>query len=104
MDKVEKVENLKQITHKDFNEFIKGKGVTGRNSYKFRELKAMFGFRPMVTSSQVTVYLNDGEPSVYDSISKASVSTGVPYSTLLCTKRKFKTANVNPVVVKSNGN
>ena len=104
MDKVEKVENLKQIIHKDFDEFIKGKGVTGRNSYKLRELKAMFGFRPMVTISQVTVSLNDGEPSVYDFISKASVSTGVPYSTLLCSKRKLKATNINPVVVKSNGN
>ena len=64
----------------------------------------MFGFRPMVSSSQVTVTLNDGEPIVYDSISKVSMSTGVPYSTLVCTKRKFKTTNVNPVVVKSNGN
>ena len=64
----------------------------------------MFGFRPMVSGSQVTVSLNDGEPSVYDSISKALVSTGVLYSMLLCAKRKFKARNVNPIVVKSNGN
>ena len=25
---------LRPITHKEFNEFIKGKGFTGRNNYK----------------------------------------------------------------------
>ena len=35
--------DLRPITHKEFNEFIKGKGFKGRNNYKLRELKAMFG-------------------------------------------------------------
>ena len=35
------------ISHKDFNEFIKGKGFVGRNNYKLKELKAMFGFKPL---------------------------------------------------------
>ena len=37
---------LRPIPHKEFNEFIKGKGFKGRNNYKLKELKAMFGFRP----------------------------------------------------------
>ena len=34
---------LTPIRHKEFNEFIKGKGFKGRNNYKLRDLKAMFG-------------------------------------------------------------
>ena len=37
---------LRPITHKKFNEFIKGKGFTGRNNYKLKDLNAMFGFKP----------------------------------------------------------
>ena len=33
-------QGLIPISHKDFNEFIKGKGFVGRNNYKLRELKA----------------------------------------------------------------
>ena len=59
-NKVEDME-LIPISHKEFNEFIKGRGVTGRNNYKLKELKAMFEFRPMITRTQVTVTINDGE-------------------------------------------
>ena len=34
-----KMENLKPISHKEFNEFIKGKGFKGRNEYKLKDLK-----------------------------------------------------------------
>ena len=44
MDKVFREKDLTPITHKEFNEFIKGKGFKGRNNYKLRDLKAMFGF------------------------------------------------------------
>ena len=40
------------IRHKEFNEFIKGKGFKGRNNYKLRALKAMFGFKPMILDLQ----------------------------------------------------
>ena len=43
---------LQPITHKEFNEFIIGKCFTGRNNYKLRDLKAMFGFKPMVTGTK----------------------------------------------------
>ena len=43
------------ITHKEFNEFIEGKGFKGRSNYKLRNLKAMFGFKPTITQSQVMI-------------------------------------------------
>ena len=92
------MDNLKPITHKEFNEFNKGKGSKGRNNYKLKELKAMFGFKPMVLGSPITISLAGEEPITFDSISKASTSTGIPYSTLLYAKRESKS------VVHSNGN
>ena len=81
---------LHPITHKEFNEFIKGKGFTGRNNYKLKDLKAMFGFKPMNTGSPVTISSDGVEPMRFDSMSKASTSTGVPYSTLLNAKKNSK--------------
>ena len=41
--------DLVPISHKDFNEFIKGKGFTRRNKYRLKELKATFGFNHIST-------------------------------------------------------
>ena len=76
-------EDLTPIRHKEFNEFIKGKGYKGRNNYKLRDLKAMFGFKPMVTGTPVTISSDELEPTRFDSMSKAPASTGIPYVTLL---------------------
>ena len=78
------------ITHKEFSEFIKGKGFTGRNNYKLKDLKAMFGFKPMITGSPVMISSNGTESTGFDSISKASTSTGIPYATLLYAKRNSR--------------
>ena len=78
---------LHPITHKEFNEFIKGKGFKGRNNYKLKDLKAMFGFKPMITGSPVTISSDGMEPQRFDSMSKASTSTGIPYVTLLSAKK-----------------
>ena len=54
--------NYKDLTlkrHKEFNEFIKRKGFKGRNNYKLRDLKAMFGFKPMITGSPVMISSNE---------------------------------------------
>ena len=59
MDKVFREKDVTPITHKEFNEFIKGKGFIGRNNYKLRDLKAMFGFKPMITGSPVTISSDD---------------------------------------------
>ena len=90
MGKVFPEKDLTPITHKEFNEFIKGKGFTGRNNYKLKDLKAMFGFKPMITGSPVTISSNGAEPMRFDSMSKASTSTGMPYATLLYAKKNSK--------------
>ena len=91
------MDNLKSITHKEFNEF-KGKGFKGRNNYELKELKAKFDFKPMVLGSPITISQAGEETTMFDSIFKASTSTGIPYSTLLYTKRRSKS------VIHSNGN
>ena len=79
--------DLTPITHKEFNEFIKGKGFKGRNNYKLKHLKAMFRFKPMITGSPVTIPSDGTKPMRFDSLSKASTSTGIPYITLLYAKK-----------------
>ena len=81
---------LHPIRHKEFNEFIKGKGFKGRNNYKLKDLKAMFGFKPMITGSPVMISSNKLEQTRFNSISKASTSTGIPYVTLLYAKKNSK--------------
>ena len=90
MDKVFREGDLMPIRHKEFNEFIKGKGFKGKNNYKLRDLKAMFGFKPMITGSPVTISSNGTEPKRFDSMSKASTSTGIPYVTLLYAKKNSR--------------
>ena len=97
MDKVFREKDLHPITHKEFNEFIKGKGFKGRNNYKLRDLKAMFGFKPMITGSPVTISSDGTEPTRFDSMSKASTSTGIPYVALLYAKKNSRNR------VRSNG-
>ena len=70
--------DLCPIRHKEFNEFIKGKGFKGRNNYKLRDLKTIFGFKPMITGSPVMISFDELEPMRFDSMSKASTSTGIP--------------------------
>ena len=82
--------DLTLIRHKEFNEFIKGKGFKGRNNYKLRDLKAMLGFKPMITGSPATISSDELEPMRFDSMSKASTSTGIPYVTLLYAKKNSR--------------
>ena len=90
MEKVFREKDLTPITHKEFNEFIKGKGFKGRNNYKLKDLKAMFGFKPMITRSPVTISSDVTKPMRFDSLSKASTSTGIPYVTLLYAKKNSR--------------
>ena len=96
-DKVFREKDLHPITHKQFNEFIKGKGFKGKNNYKLRDLKAMFGFKPMITGSPVMISSDGMEPMRFDSMSKASTSTGIPYVTLPYAKKNSRNQ------VRSNG-
>ena len=98
MDKdFQEPKELVPITHKEFNEFIKGKGFIGRNNYKLKDLKAMFGFKPIITGSSVTISSDGTEPTRFDSMSKASTSTGIPYATLLYAKGNSRSR------IRSNG-
>ena len=90
MDKVFHEKDLTPIRHKEFNEFIKGKGFKERNNYKLRDLKAIFGFKPMITGSPVTISSDELEPLRFDSVLKASASTGIPYVTLLYAKKNSR--------------
>ena len=82
--------DLTPIRHKELNEFIKGNGFKGRNNYKLRDLKAMFGFKPMITGIRLMISSDELEPMRFDSISKASTSTGIPYITLLYAKKNSR--------------
>ena len=90
MDKGFREGDLTPIRHKEFNEFIKGKGFKGQNNYKLADLKATFGFKPMITGSPVMISSNGMEPKRFDSLSKASTSTGIPYVTLLYAKKNSR--------------
>ena len=82
--------DLTLIRHKEFNEFIKGKGFKGRNNYKLRDLKAMFGFKPMITGIPLTISSDEMESTRFNSMSKASTSMGIPYVTLLYAKKNSR--------------
>ena len=82
--------DLMPIRHKEFNKFMKGKGFKGRNNYKLKDLKAMFGFKPMITGSPIMISLDELASMRFDSMSKASTSTGIPYITLLYAKKNSK--------------
>ena len=68
---------LKLISHKQCDEFIKGKIFEGRNNYTFKDLKAKFGFKPLIERRVLVVSLNDMEPTKFDSVGKAAKSVGV---------------------------
>ena len=50
----------------------------------------MFGFEPMITGSPVMISSDGMEPTRFDSMSKASTSTGIPYVTLLYAKKNSR--------------
>ena len=72
-------EELKPISHKDFNEFIKGKGFTKRNDYKLKDLKAMFGFKPLKERVRLVVSSEDPpmKPTHFNSMKQATECVGV---------------------------
>ena len=57
----------------------------------------MFGFKPMITGSPVTISSDGTKPTRFDSMSKASTSTGILYVTLLYAKKNSRNR------VRSNG-
>ena len=65
------MENLKPISHKEFNEFIKGKGFKGTNEYSLKDLKAKFGFKPMYDRHTLTISSEDMIPTTFDIFEKS---------------------------------
>ena len=99
---------LVPINHKEFNKFIKAKSFSGRNKYKLKELKAIFGFKPIDTG-RVTCVSKDGvEFTGYESISKASLHSGIPYTTQIYARNKYKSIAKydpkGPIPIRSGGN
>ena len=80
--------DLKPISHKQFNEFIKGKEFKRRNDYKFKRLKAKFGFKILYDRRSLVISSEDMKPTTFDSLRKASKATGVSYGTLRYAKNK----------------
>ena len=80
--------DLKPISHKQFNEFIKGKGFKGRNNYKLKELKAKFVFKPLYDRRTLVISSEDMEPTTFDSLRKAAKAISVGYGTLIYAKNK----------------
>ena len=93
MDKVFQEKDLTPITHKEFNEFIKGKSFKGRNNYKLKDLKAMFGFKSMITGSPVTISPDGMKPMRFNSFSKASTSTGITIRYPSICQEKFQASS-----------
>ena len=50
----------------------------------------MFGFKPKITGFPVMISSDGTEPTRFDSMSKASTSTGIPYFTLLYSKKNSR--------------
>ena len=63
-----KMDELKPISHKEFNKFIKSKGFKGRRDYVLEYLKAKFDFKPIVEKRVLVVSSYDMEPTEFHSI------------------------------------
>ena len=66
-----KMDYLKPISHKEFNNLIKGKVFKAKKDYTLRDQKAKFGFKPLIKWRALVVYLKGMEPTKYDSMKKA---------------------------------
>ena len=71
------MDDLKPISHKEFNEFIKGKGFERRKDYTLGDLKVKFHFKPMVKKRALVVSLESIEPTKFDSMRKDAKAIGV---------------------------
>ena len=87
-------EELKPISHKDFNEFIKGRGFANRNYYKLKDLKAMFGFKSLKERVRLIVSSEDPnspmEPTHFNSMKQAAECVGVRPGAILYAKSRGK--------------
>ena len=70
-----------------------------RNDYTLKDLKAMFGFKPLVDRRKLVVSAKDMEPTTFDSMGKATKVLGVGEQVIRYIKEKnrdsFKKTDVN---------
>ena len=83
-----KMGDLKPFSHKQFNEFIKGKGFKRRNDYQLIELKDKLGFKAMYDRRTLVISSKDMEPTTFDSLRKAAEAIDVTYGALRYAKNK----------------
>ena len=69
--------DLKPMSHKEFMEFLKGKGFKGRKDYASSDLKTMFASKPLVERKALVASLEDIEPTKLDSMRKAAKAIGM---------------------------
>ena len=69
-----KLDDLKPISHVQFNEFMKDRRFKRRNNYKSKYLKAMFGFNFLYDRRALVISSEDKEPAEFCSIRKAAES------------------------------
>ena len=78
---------LKPISHKEFNAFIKGKRFN-RKGYKLRDLKAKFRFKTLIVRRKLVVSAEDMEPTTFDSLRKAAQALSVGEKVIRYDKEK----------------
>ena len=72
------MDDLKPISLKEFNKFIKGRGFKGRNDYVLKDLKAMFGFKPLKADRKAFVFFSeDMESTMFSSMREAARAIGM---------------------------
>ena len=71
------MDELKPISHKEFNDFIKGKRFRGRKDYTLKDLEAKFGFNLLVERRVLVVSLEDMEPTTFGSMREAAKVIGM---------------------------
>ena len=65
-----KIDELKPIRHKEFNEFINGRGLREKNNYA---LKPKFGFKSLKVERRAFVVSMEGiEPTMFSSMREAT--------------------------------
>ena len=69
------------IRHRDFVEFIKGKRFEGFENYSWKEIKEMFGYKPIPSSrDKVSITIDDGEKeTTYSSLGEAVRLSGLTW-------------------------
>ena len=89
--------DLKHISNKQLNEFIKGKGFKGRDNHKLKELKGKFGFKPMYDRRTLVIPSEDMEPKMFDSLKKGYKAIAISYGALRYAKNEEREISLKKI-------